>query len=127
MSRDPQWSCGPSLGRVLIHQQIQGATFCYLYCTKAGNNPYLHNDPANALTAPLTPGMAGTISNSQCPVSRAASSVSATGNTLTLNLVISFTTGLAGTENVFGCTQDLGGLISAPEPRHENHVYAAAG
>jgi hypothetical protein len=98
--------------RILIHSQIQGANSCYLYYTKADNKLYLHNDAANALTAPLTPGAAGTIGNSQCSVDGAASSVTASGNTLTLNLAISFSAGYAGAKNVFGFAQDLGSLLS---------------
>jgi hypothetical protein len=98
--------------RILIHSQIQGANSCYLYYTKADNKLYLHNDAANALTAPLTPGAAGSIGNSQCSVDGAASSMTATGNTLTLNLAISFSAGYAGAKNVFGFSQDFGSLLS---------------
>jgi hypothetical protein len=97
---------------VLIHQQLQGANSCYLYYTKEGNRLYLHNDAANALTAPLTPGGAGTISNSQCLVNGSTYSVTASANTVTLNLTITFTASFAESKNVFGYADDLGGLVS---------------
>ena len=108
---DPNGHADLHSARILIHQQLQGANSCYLYYTTADNQLYLHNDPANALTA-LTPGIAGTIGNSQCSVNGATSSVSATGNTLTLNLAITFQAGFAGVKSIFIYAQDVGGLNS---------------
>jgi hypothetical protein len=109
---DPNGHADIYSARVLIHPQVQGANSCYLYYTRTDNKLYLHDDAGSTLTAPVTPGSAGTIQNSQCAVNGAASSVLATGNTLTLNLSVAFTTGFAGAKNIFGYAQDLGGLIS---------------
>jgi hypothetical protein len=99
-------------GRILFHEVLQGGSSCYLYYTKSDNKLYLHNDSGSQLTAPLTPGAPGKIENSQCSVDGAASSVSGSGNTLTLSLSISFQPGFTGNKNVFGLAQDLGGLLS---------------
>jgi hypothetical protein len=98
--------------RVLIHPQLQAASSCYLYYTRADNKLHLHDDAGSSLGSPLTVGQAGTISNSQCSVNGAASSAAASGNILTLNLAITFTSGFAGSKTVFGYAQDVGGLNS---------------
>jgi hypothetical protein len=96
--------------RVLIHSQIQGANACYVYYTAADNRLYLHSDNALALLPPVSPGAAGTTENSQCAINAATSSVSGAGNTLTLNLAISFKAGLTGTRNLFGYATDQSGM-----------------
>jgi hypothetical protein len=98
--------------RALIHPAVQGANSCYLYYTRADNKLYLHDDPATALLGPVTPGALQTISNSQCTVNAAASSVVASGNNLVLNVALTFTPGFAGAKNVFGYATDMAGLSS---------------
>jgi hypothetical protein len=51
--------------------------------------------------SPLTLGQAGTLQNSQCAVNPAASSAVGSGNTLTLNLSLTFNTTFAGSKNVY--------------------------
>src|ERR1039458_10466882 len=48
----------------------------------------------------LTPG-SGSQQNSQCTLNGAGSSVSASGNTLTLNLALTFLTAFAGAKNIY--------------------------
>jgi hypothetical protein len=98
--------------RILIHPQIQGASACYLYYTKADNRLYLHPDSGTALLAGVSPGAPGTTQNSQCSIAAAASSASAAGNSLTLSVTITFTSGFAGTKSIYGLVQDLGGVTS---------------
>src|SRR5688500_1605353 len=71
---DPNGFADLSSVRVIVHSQIQGASSCYLYYTRHANKLYLHNDPATALLGPLTPGISGTVQNSQCSVNAASSS-----------------------------------------------------
>jgi hypothetical protein len=51
----------------------------------------------------------GTLSNSQCTINLATSSVSASGNNLTLTLPISFTQGFRGAKRVYMLGGTLGG------------------
>ena len=73
---------------------------CYLSYTRASNTISLASD-AGAWQTGLTIGGAGTSSNSQCTINAGASSVSASGNTLTLNLALSFSSGFAGAKNIY--------------------------
>jgi hypothetical protein len=98
--------------RILIHPQIQGATSCYVYYTKADNRLYLHSDAGNALLAGITPGSPGTTQNSQCSVVGATSSVSASQSSLSLTLSFTFTPGYAGAKAIYSSVQDVGGLSS---------------
>src|SRR5688572_13206558 len=109
---DPNGFADLSSVRVIVHSQIQGASSCYLYYTRHANKLYLHNDPATALLGPLTPGISGTVQNSQCSVNAASSSVSSSSTNLTLNLAMSFTGGYSGTKSVFGFATDQAGLDS---------------
>jgi hypothetical protein len=73
---------------------------CYLSYTRASNLISLANN-AGAWQTGLPVGAAGTSSNSQCSINAAASSVSMSGSTLTLNLALSFASGFAGVKNIY--------------------------
>src|ERR1044071_9084069 len=63
---------------------------CMLYYVRATNSLYMANDAGTMwISTPVKPGQNGTEQNSQCSVSGSGSSVSASGNNLTLNLAIS--------------------------------------
>src|SRR5579872_2483671 len=70
------------------------------YYVRGTNTLYLLND-AGATYAAGNVGSSGSLSNSQCSVNLSTSSVSASGTHLILNLVMGFTTGYAGTKNVY--------------------------
>jgi hypothetical protein len=96
----------------LINGPLDSAHGCYVYYALASNALYMVNDAASAFTAPLTPGSAGTLSNSQCTLNGAGSSASGSGNTLTLALSISFTPAFAALQNIYGYALDSGGHVS---------------
>jgi hypothetical protein len=73
---------------------------CYLSFTRSSNVVSLASD-AGVWQAGLVIGSTGTSSNSQCTINAGASSVSASGNTLTLNLALSFASGFAGAKNIY--------------------------
>jgi hypothetical protein len=64
------------------------------------NTLYLHND-GDTVSTPATLGTAGSLSNSQCSLNVGASTVSGSGNNLTLNVVLTFTPAFAGTKSVY--------------------------
>jgi hypothetical protein len=97
--------------RLLFAPQVQGASACYLYYTKADNRLYLHSDDGNALLAGISPG-SGTLQNSQCSVNGSGSSAFWSGDTLTLNLALTFTASFSGSKNIYGFAHDTGGLTS---------------
>jgi hypothetical protein len=73
---------------------------CYIYYARAPNQLYLAND-AGVVQGPLTPGVAGTLQNSQCSLNAGTSSAANSGTNLTLNLALTFASGFAGTKNIY--------------------------
>jgi hypothetical protein len=78
---------------------------CFLYYNIAANQINLLNDAGAAWTA-ATPGAATTLQNSQCSLNVATSSVTLNGNTLTLNLAMTFKPAYAGAKNIYMYTAD---------------------
>jgi hypothetical protein len=76
------------------------ANACYLLYVRGSNAVDLAND-AGVWQGPVTLGSASTLQNSQCSVSAASSWASLSGNTLTLNLALTFQPPFAGAKNVY--------------------------
>ncbi len=70
------------------------------------------NDAGTNWLGPMTPGAAGTLQNSQCSVDVGNSSASGSGNSLTLNLAMTFTSSFAGTQSTWMKADDNGGQTS---------------
>jgi len=84
---------------------------CMLNFAPATNQIYLLNDNATAWL-PATPGAATTLQNSQCSLYAAGTTVVANGNTLTLNLSMTFFPGYAGAKNIYMYASDVSGSNS---------------
>jgi len=84
-----------------INTSQSGAHACYLYYQPQGNHLYLANDAGVWIVPALTPGLAGTVSSSQCTLNAASSSVTSSGNDVTLNVALSFSGTFAGPRNVY--------------------------
>ena len=91
---------------IIINSNLNGSTGCYLYYLQASNAVYLANDAGTAWQGPVTPGHSGTLQNSQCAVNPAASSVSVSGNNLTLNLGLTFQASFNGAKNIYMMAYD---------------------
>uniref|UniRef100_Q02BC3 DUF11 domain-containing protein n=1 Tax=Solibacter usitatus (strain Ellin6076) TaxID=234267 RepID=Q02BC3_SOLUE len=76
------------------------ANSCMIYYDRAATTLYLIND-AGTQWLPGTPGAAATLQNSQCSINLAGTSVALAGNTLTLNLALTFKPAYAGAKNVY--------------------------
>jgi hypothetical protein len=63
----------------------------------AQNAIYLENNANNGLVGPLTPGSSSSISNSQCTLNGSGTTVTKSGNNLTVNWNITFTGSFIGT------------------------------
>ena len=70
----------------------------------------LANNGTAWLTATL--GAATTLQNSQCSLNVAATSVALSGNTLTLNLAMTFKPAYAGAKNIYMYAADVSGANS---------------
>jgi hypothetical protein len=84
---------------------------CLLYYNVAANLISLAQDSGTAWTT-ATPGAATTLQNSQCSLNAAGTSVSLNGNTLTLNLAMTFQLSFAGAKNVYMYSADVSGSNS---------------
>jgi hypothetical protein len=83
-----------------VNSSQNSANACYVYYKPQGNLLYLSNNAGTVwMTPALTPGVAGTASNSQCTLNAGSSSVATAGNDLTLTVALNFT--FAGTKNVY--------------------------
>ncbi len=99
----------------MINTRVIGdnANSCYVSYTPENNQLHLTNDEGTLWLKPaLTPGVAATVSNSQCTVNGASSSVSMVGNNLTLNVSVTFTKALVGYQSVFLYAGGLSGQNS---------------
>jgi hypothetical protein len=93
---------------------INAGNSCILYYQPSGNQLNLLNDAATAWLA--TTG-ATTLQNSQCSVTVGATTVVLNGNTLTLNLAMTFKPAYAGAKNVYMFASDASGSNSGWQQR----------
>ena len=83
---------------------------CLAYYSRSGNALYLLNDAGTAWVGPVGMGTAGTLSNSQCTVNTAASSVSnVSGSDNVVNLAMTFASSFSGAKNVKMHVEGSGG------------------
>ena len=86
---------------------------CYLHYVRATNTLQLMNDAGSAWLGPVTPGVAGTLQNSQCVVDAGASTTTGAGNNLTVNLSLTFKPAFTGLKNTYMQVQDVSGTLAA--------------
>jgi hypothetical protein len=89
---------------------IGGASTCRIQFD-APNTIYLQNDAATGWSQ-ATLGRNTTLQNSECTVFARSSSVSGSGNVLTLKLAVSFKSSYAGLKSIFAFSADSAGLTS---------------
>jgi hypothetical protein len=84
---------------------------CMLYYQPSSNQLYLlSNDATQWLSA--TPGSSTTLSNSQCSLNVATTTVAASGSILTLTLPLTFSTTFSGNQNIYAHAFDVSGANS---------------
>lgn len=95
---------------VLINNFLDGRFGCYIAYSKPSNVLYLVNDAGTALLPGLVMNGSGATNNSYCSISGPGSSAVANGNTLTLTLVMSFTSAnFAGDKVLYLAARDQTG------------------
>jgi hypothetical protein len=89
---------------ILTNSFLDGISACYVaYVPTSASTGYLYlvdnaGDGGYAAGSPILLSSGGTLSNSQCSINTAGSSASASGNTLNLNLAITFSSSFAGNQ-----------------------------
>ncbi len=88
--------------QVIFNSGESKAGGCYVYVyLPGGGTAYLANDAGDNWLGSAALGSSGTMENSQCRLSLAGSSMSGSGNNVTLNLAFTFKTGFLGTQNAY--------------------------
>ena len=87
--------------RVLLNASVSAGGACYVTYTPSTNQMLLYNDAGTSASAAITPGSSATASNSQCTLNGTGSSFTTSGNNLTLNVALTFSSGFVGTKNVY--------------------------
>jgi hypothetical protein len=93
----------------IINSTLTGVGSCFIAYDPTTNTLRLADDAATDWSSPLPVGGAGSITNSQCAVHAAGSSVSAGPDTLTLMIPITFDSDFAGPKTIYGFALDAGG------------------
>jgi len=84
----------------LVNAALTATASCEVDYYRASNTLKLLTDSGGQPSSPITPG-SGSAQNSQCVLNGAASSVTASGGTLTMNLALTFQTAYGGVKNVY--------------------------
>jgi len=101
-----------NLGSILLNLNagLVSANACYVRYDRAANQLRLLNDQNTGWVGITAPGTAGAQQNTQCLLNTGSSSVSVSGNLLTLQLAISFTAPYAGAKQIHVNTVSSAGL-----------------
>jgi hypothetical protein len=97
---DPAGASRIGDARLLIGGVLNFPHACGVRYVQATNQLFLMNDVGTVWLGPITPGSAGTLSNTQCVLNGATSSVTAAGNNLTVNFSVNFLA-FAGSKNLY--------------------------
>ena len=87
--------------RFFISKVLSAPGACYVRYLKSLNQLFLLNDAGTVFLGPITPGVAGSLQNSQCVLDGATSSAVAAGNNLTVNLSLNFKPTFSGAKNIW--------------------------
>lgn len=98
---DPAGYANIAYVSLLVNASQSPIRGCWALYIRASNSLYLLNDWATAFLGPLTPGATGFVSNSQCALDGAGSSVSTAGNTLIFQPALSFGAAFGGAKNTY--------------------------
>jgi FG-GAP-like repeat/Beta-propeller repeat len=95
-----------------INSTQNSSNACYVFFQPQGNLLYLANNTGAWITPALTPGVAGTASNSQCTLNAGTSTIATSGNTMTLTLALSFNSSFTISRNIYMYAAGFSGLNS---------------
>ncbi len=97
----------------LFNTSASGAYGCYIYYSRGANGLFLANDAGTVWTGGFYPGTSSSAANSYCAIFGAGSSVSTSGNQLSLTVNVAFSSpAFSGTKNSYLNVYDNQGLYS---------------
>jgi hypothetical protein len=97
---DPRGYAALTTVRFLMYTSISAANGCYVQYIPSTNSMTLENNAGNGSAGTLTPG-SGSILNNQCTLSGSGTTVTNSGNTMTITYALSFTGTFTGSKNVY--------------------------
>jgi hypothetical protein len=109
VASSPNGAANIALVKMLFNTAVNAGTACYLVYTPVGNQLWLISDDGTTWTLGQ-PGTAGTLSNSQCSVDLATTTVTPIGNTLTVSPNITFNPGFMTGLNIYMNVGDIPGM-----------------
>jgi hypothetical protein len=109
VSSDPDGFSNLANMSLLVNNGLAYVNGCLVSYDRATNVLWLVSDDANRWI-PVVMGSAATVQNSQCSLDAARSSSAASGNTLTVNFALTFTSPFSGSKQVYARALDAGGL-----------------
>jgi hypothetical protein len=98
---DPSGFADINWVNMLFQTQITGQNACLVQYVLASNTIDLVADSGSGYAGTATVGTFGTLSNSQCSVDTGASSVSGSGNNLSVTVALTFKPQFAGAKNIY--------------------------
>ena len=102
----------------LINRALDGGNACYIAFSQRDRVLYLVSDAGpTILSNPLTLGATGSVSNGQCTIFSAGSSVSTTATELTLTLNVAFSSGFSGNRIIYIAGRTVAELNSGWQPQ----------
>ena len=114
---DPNGASDVASAHLLIHTGPSAAGGCHVRDLHASGGVTLRSDDDTAWLGPIPVGVPGTLNNSQCLVDAGASTVSASGSTLSLTLALQFQPSFYGTRFVYLSAEDRQGLSTGWQQR----------
>lgn len=108
---DPNGFADLSLVQVIFHNVLDGVGSCYILYNRAGNTMYLAFDSGMGATSLPVVSASGSLENSQCVVNVGGTTVSGSGNSLVLNIPITFKPVFGGLRNVYMLAVDNAGQV----------------
>jgi len=99
---DPNGTSDLSSVLLVFNSSLKFGGGCAVLYAPATNKMYLYNNAGTALlSTAVTPGSSASVSNSQCTLTGTGSTFNTSGNNLTLNVALSFTSTFVGDQDVF--------------------------
>ena len=96
---------------LLFNGTLNGQNACFISYNRSVNAFYLYRDSDN-LWQLIYPGSSSSVTNGNCTITGAALASSSSGNTLTLLVPLSFSSGFTGSKTFYANVGDAGGLSS---------------
>ena len=114
---DPNGSADLFWASLLFNSSLNSTNSCWAVYNPTWNALFLYNDAGTALIGPVTPGIPGTLQNSQCILDAGASSAAATASGYVVNFALGFKGSFTGQKSAYMTAIDAEGANSGWQTR----------